>query len=168
MNQEYIELDWFRNDLAKFSVKDFEDVGLNADDRFLIEFMRIKSLDTLLPCPIYLGVRTAVISSTYANATVWNSWSIQVVQLHLPLPNRSRVCRFLLVSIYMQTSYIRHLISVKATHFVASGTYSFLSPLNSRLSAQILLQAVRLYVHPSVHDDFVDGHSYLISRRANR
>lgn len=37
--QEYIELDLFHNGLATFSVEDFEAAGLNAEDRFLIEFM---------------------------------------------------------------------------------------------------------------------------------
>jgi hypothetical protein len=37
--QEWIELDLFHFGLAKFSVKDFEDAGLTANDRFLIEFM---------------------------------------------------------------------------------------------------------------------------------
>lgn len=39
LNQEFIELDLFHYGLAKFSVLEFEDAGLNADDRFLIEFM---------------------------------------------------------------------------------------------------------------------------------
>lgn len=37
--QEYIELDLFHNGLAKFSVEDFENAGLNAEDRYLIQFM---------------------------------------------------------------------------------------------------------------------------------
>lgn len=37
--QEWIELDLFHDGLAKFSVADFEAAGLNAADRFLIEFM---------------------------------------------------------------------------------------------------------------------------------
>lgn len=37
--QEWIELDLFHNGLAQFSVADFEAAGLNAEDRFLIEFM---------------------------------------------------------------------------------------------------------------------------------
>lgn len=37
--QEYIELDLFHNGLARFSAQEFEDAGLNAEDRFLIEFM---------------------------------------------------------------------------------------------------------------------------------
>ena len=37
--QEYIELDLFYYGLEKFSVEDFTAAGLNADDRFLIQFM---------------------------------------------------------------------------------------------------------------------------------
>lgn len=37
--QEYIELDLFHDGLARFSVKDFEEAGLTAEDRFLIEYM---------------------------------------------------------------------------------------------------------------------------------
>ncbi|KAF8155854.1 Rds1 protein [Crassisporium funariophilum] len=39
LNQEWIELDLFHYGLAKFSVQDFEDAGLDAEDRFLIEWM---------------------------------------------------------------------------------------------------------------------------------
>jgi hypothetical protein len=39
LNQEYIELDLFHHGLAQFSVEEFEKAGLNAEDRFLIEFM---------------------------------------------------------------------------------------------------------------------------------
>ena len=37
--QEWIELDLFHWGLATFSVEDFEEAGLTAEDRFLIEFM---------------------------------------------------------------------------------------------------------------------------------
>lgn len=37
--QEWIELDLFHDGLAKFTVEEFEAAGLNAEDRFLIEFM---------------------------------------------------------------------------------------------------------------------------------
>ncbi|KDQ57652.1 hypothetical protein JAAARDRAFT_193947 [Jaapia argillacea MUCL 33604] len=39
LNQEYIELDLFHHGLAQFSVAEFEAAGLDAEDRFLIEFM---------------------------------------------------------------------------------------------------------------------------------
>ncbi|KAI9935110.1 hypothetical protein ASPWEDRAFT_186717 [Aspergillus wentii DTO 134E9] len=37
--QEYIELDLFHDGLARFSTEDFEKAGLNAEDRYLIQFM---------------------------------------------------------------------------------------------------------------------------------
>lgn len=37
--QEWIELDLFHYGLATYSVEDFEAAGLNAEDRFLLEFM---------------------------------------------------------------------------------------------------------------------------------
>ncbi|KAH9905467.1 ferritin-like domain-containing protein [Xylariomycetidae sp. FL2044] len=37
--QEWIELDLFHWGLATFSVQDFEDAGLTAEDRYLLEFM---------------------------------------------------------------------------------------------------------------------------------
>ncbi|CDO72486.1 hypothetical protein BN946_scf184980.g27 [Trametes cinnabarina] len=37
--QEYIELDLFHHGLAQFSTEDFDAAGLNAQDRYLIEFM---------------------------------------------------------------------------------------------------------------------------------
>ena len=39
MYQEWIELDLFHHGLAQFSVEEFEDAGLTAEDVFLIEFM---------------------------------------------------------------------------------------------------------------------------------
>lgn len=39
LHQEYIELDLFHYGLAKFSVDEFEAAGLDAEDRYLIEFM---------------------------------------------------------------------------------------------------------------------------------
>jgi len=39
LNHEWIELDLFHYGLATFSVQDFEDAGLNSEDRYLIEFM---------------------------------------------------------------------------------------------------------------------------------
>jgi Ferritin-like domain len=39
LNQEWIELDLFHHGLALFSAADFDAAGINAQDRFLIEFM---------------------------------------------------------------------------------------------------------------------------------
>ncbi|EED22018.1 stress response protein Rds1, putative [Talaromyces stipitatus ATCC 10500] len=42
--QEWIELDLFQYGLEAFSVSDFEDAGLTAEDRALIEFMAIQEI----------------------------------------------------------------------------------------------------------------------------
>jgi hypothetical protein len=39
LNQELIELNLFHYALAKFSVQEFEEAGITAEDRYLIEFM---------------------------------------------------------------------------------------------------------------------------------
>ena len=39
LSQEYIELDLYHHGLAMFSEGDFDAAGLNADDRYLIQFM---------------------------------------------------------------------------------------------------------------------------------
>jgi hypothetical protein len=39
LNQEWIELDLFHHALAKFSVAEFEEAGITAEDRYLIEYM---------------------------------------------------------------------------------------------------------------------------------
>ncbi|TFK60984.1 hypothetical protein BDN72DRAFT_850057 [Pluteus cervinus] len=39
LNQEWIELDLFHHGLAQFSPEEFEAAGLNAQDRYLIQFM---------------------------------------------------------------------------------------------------------------------------------
>jgi hypothetical protein len=39
LKQEWIELDLFRHALAKFSVAEFEEAGITAEDRYLIEYM---------------------------------------------------------------------------------------------------------------------------------
>jgi len=39
LNQEWIEVDLFHHGLAQFSVVEFQAAGLDAQDRFLIQFM---------------------------------------------------------------------------------------------------------------------------------
>ncbi|KAF8909800.1 Rds1 protein [Gymnopilus junonius] len=59
LNQEYIELDLFHYGLAKFSVADFEAVGLTAEDRHLIEFMADQELGHAILVSNILGERAA-------------------------------------------------------------------------------------------------------------
>ncbi|KAK7463030.1 hypothetical protein VKT23_007613 [Stygiomarasmius scandens] len=44
LNQEWIELDLFHHGLAQFSVEEFEAAGLDAEDRFLIQYMAEQEL----------------------------------------------------------------------------------------------------------------------------
>ncbi|KAF8988245.1 Rds1 protein [Cyathus striatus] len=39
LNQEYIELDWFHHALVQFSDEEFDAFGINAEDRYLIQYM---------------------------------------------------------------------------------------------------------------------------------
>lgn len=55
LNQEWIELDLFNYGLAKFSVQDFQDAGLYAEDRFLIEFMAQQEIGHALLLSNILG-----------------------------------------------------------------------------------------------------------------
>ncbi|KIJ51443.1 hypothetical protein M422DRAFT_74299 [Sphaerobolus stellatus SS14] len=55
LNQEYIELDLFHNALARFSVRDFENAGLTAEDRFLIEYMADQELGHAITLSNLLG-----------------------------------------------------------------------------------------------------------------
>ncbi|KAM5540291.1 hypothetical protein V8D89_006110 [Ganoderma adspersum] len=70
--QEYIELDLFEYGLAKFSVSEFEAAGLNADDRFLIQFMADQEVAhaRLLTNIIGKGVAARRCTYTYPFATV--------------------------------------------------------------------------------------------------
>ncbi|KAF9473808.1 Rds1 protein [Pholiota conissans] len=59
LNQEYIELDLFNYGLARFSVADFEAVGLTAQDRYLIQFMAEQEIGHAQMVTNMLGRRAA-------------------------------------------------------------------------------------------------------------
>ncbi|EPQ57188.1 hypothetical protein GLOTRDRAFT_120491 [Gloeophyllum trabeum ATCC 11539] len=59
LNQEYIELDLFHHGLAVFSVEEFEAAGLDAEDRFLIEFMADQEAGHAILVSNMLGARAA-------------------------------------------------------------------------------------------------------------
>jgi hypothetical protein len=44
LNQEWIELDLFHHGLAQFSASEFDAAGINAQDRFVIQFMAEQEL----------------------------------------------------------------------------------------------------------------------------
>ncbi|KZT10694.1 uncharacterized protein LAESUDRAFT_692951 [Laetiporus sulphureus 93-53] len=66
LHQEYIELDLFHHGLATFSVEDFEEAGLNAADRFLIEFMADQELGHAIMISNMLGPKNASKECTYS------------------------------------------------------------------------------------------------------
>ncbi|KAI9851560.1 MAG: hypothetical protein M1838_003392 [Thelocarpon superellum] len=107
--QEWIELDLFHHGLAQFSVEEFEEAGLDADDRFLIEFMADQEVGHAKLLTDILGSAAPVqCSYTYPFTTV------------------------------------REFVDFnqKLTRFGESGVYGFLNHLNSRESAQLLLQSI--------------------------
>ncbi|CAE6378474.1 unnamed protein product [Rhizoctonia solani] len=111
LNQEWIELDLFRYGLEKFSVQEFEDAGLNEDDRYLIEFMaeqeiaHARALGNLLGGP----------------------------------ENASKPCKYT-----YPFDTVGEFVDFcqKLTRWGESGVYGFLPHLDSRPSAQILLQSI--------------------------
>jgi len=59
LNQEWIELDLFHHGLAQFSAKEFEEAGLDAEDRFLIQFMADQEVSHATVLSNMLGPRAA-------------------------------------------------------------------------------------------------------------
>ncbi|KAF9554658.1 hypothetical protein CPC08DRAFT_712715 [Agrocybe pediades] len=109
LNQEWIELDLFHHGLAKFSVEEFEEAGLNAEDRYLIQFMAEQELGHATLLTNILGPRAAK-QCTY-------QYPFETVREFVDF------CQ-------------------KLTRFGESGVYGFLEHLNSRDSAQLLLQSI--------------------------
>lgn len=107
--QEWIELDLFHWGLAKFSVQDFEDAGLTAEDRFLIEFMADQEVGHATLLTNILGPE-APVQCTY-------NYPVSTVSEYLDF------CQ-------------------KLTRYGESGVYGFLPHLDSRESAQLLLQSI--------------------------
>ncbi|KAG0148307.1 hypothetical protein CROQUDRAFT_655002 [Cronartium quercuum f. sp. fusiforme G11] len=59
LNQEWIELDLFHYGLEKFSIEEFEAAGINAEYRFLIEFMASQEVSHATVLTNMLGSRAA-------------------------------------------------------------------------------------------------------------
>ena len=110
LNQEWIELDLFHYGLARFSVDEFEAAGLNAEDRFLIEFMADQEVGHAQLLTNILGPKRAAKQCTYR-------YSFETVREFVDF------CQ-------------------KLTRFGESGVYGFLEHLDSRASAQLLLQSI--------------------------
>ncbi|KAJ7646603.1 Rds1 protein [Roridomyces roridus] len=109
LNQEWIELDLFHHALAQFSVEEFEAAGINADDRFLIEFMADQEVGHATMLTNILG------------------------------PTAAKPCNYT----YPFTT-VRGFVDFcqKLTRFGESGVYGFLEHLDSRPSAELLLQSI--------------------------
>ncbi|KAI1841429.1 hypothetical protein JX265_001503 [Neoarthrinium moseri] len=107
--QEWIELDLFHWGLATFSTEEFEAAGLNAEDRFLLEFMADQEAGHATLLTNILGAQ-APVQCTY----------------NYPVTNVQEYIDF----------------SQKLTRFGESGVYGFLPHLDSRESAQLLLQSI--------------------------
>jgi hypothetical protein len=107
--QEWIELDLFHWGLAAFSTEDFEQAGLTAEDRFLLEFMADQEVGHATLLSNILGAE-APVQCTY----------------NYPVSNVREYIDF----------------SQKLTRFGESGVYGFLPHLDSRESAQLLLQSI--------------------------
>lgn len=107
--QELIELDLFHYGLAQFSVAEFEAAGLNANDRFLIEFMADQEVGHATLIRNMLGVN--------APQPCIYSYPFTTVQGFVDFCQR-------------------------LTRFGESGVYGFLEHLDSRASAQLLLQSI--------------------------
>ncbi|KAI1073542.1 ferritin-like domain-containing protein [Whalleya microplaca] len=107
--QEWIELDLFHWGLATFSDEDFENAGLNAEDRFLLEFMADQEVGHAAALTNMLGPQ-APVQCTY-------NYPVSTVQEYIDF-------------------------SQKLTRWGESGVYGFLNHLDSRETAQILLQSI--------------------------
>ncbi|OTA99612.1 hypothetical protein M426DRAFT_269063 [Hypoxylon sp. CI-4A] len=107
--QEWIELDLFHWGLARFSDDEFKQAGLDAEDRFLIQFMANQEV----------GHATALTNMLGPQAPVQCTYN------------------------YPATS-VREFIDFnqKLTRWGESGVYGFLNHLDSRETAQILLQSI--------------------------
>ncbi|KAF5368957.1 hypothetical protein D9758_003061 [Tetrapyrgos nigripes] len=109
LNQEYIELDLFHYGLAKFPVEEFEAAGLDAEDRFLIEYMADQEIGHAIALSNILG------------------------------SNAAKACNYT-----YPFNDVRGFVDFcqKLTRWGESGVYGFLEHLDSRPSAQILLQSI--------------------------
>ena len=144
--QEYIELDLFHNGLAKFSVDDFEAAGLNAEDRYLIEFMADQEVG-------HANLITNILGREYL------SLYLELVDLHrLSADSAPKQCNY---TYPFQT--VREFVDfcqkvclhaprpdvdayscdvVQLTRFGESGVYGFLEHLDSRAAANLLLESI--------------------------
>jgi len=112
LNQEYIELDLFHYGIARFSMQEFEDAGLTADDVSLINFMANQEVGhaELLTNIILNGDHTPALQCEY-------KYDFDTVREFFDF------CQ-------------------KLTRWGESGVYGFLSHLNDRSAATLLTQSI--------------------------
>ncbi|EED78386.1 predicted protein [Postia placenta Mad-698-R] len=119
LNQELIELDLFHHGLARFSVQEFEDANITAADRYLIEFMADQEVGHATLISNMLGPNNASKSCNY-------SYPFQTVH------------EFIQFNEFGSLPLLNYLV----TRFGEAGTYGFLEHLDSRASAQLVLEAI--------------------------
>lgn len=87
--QEYIELDLFHNGLAKFSDEDFENAGLNAEDRYLIQFMADQEVGHANMITNILGRE-----SSFLKLDEWYRSVSSCSHSHLPADSAPKQCNY--------------------------------------------------------------------------
>jgi len=108
LHQEFIELDLFNNGLATFSVDDFIEAGLTAEDRAFIAFMALQEAD-------HATLLTNMLGEAAPRQCVYD----------YPFKTVREFVDF----------------NIKLTQWGESGTWGFLSHLDSKEAATLLVQA---------------------------
>ncbi len=132
LHQEYIELDLFEYGLAKFPVSEFEAAGLNADDRYLIEFMADQEV-----------AHAKLITNIIGRMSSWPSYlTIYIVDAPPRMFTEGVAAQRCTYSYPFET--VRDFVDFcqKLTRFGESGVYGFLEHLDSRAAANLLLQSI--------------------------
>ncbi|KNZ60560.1 hypothetical protein VP01_1536g3 [Puccinia sorghi] len=144
LNQEWIELDLFHHGLAQFSAKEFEEAGLDAEDRFLIQFMADQEVSHATVLSNMLGrqyIYVFFISSSRAAKQCQYRYPFKTVKEFIDF------CQ-------------------KLTRWGESGVYGFLSFLENPNSAQILLQSIVTEARQQMVDiPFLTGTDDLMQKR---
>jgi hypothetical protein len=127
LNQEWIELDLFHYGLARFSPEEFEAQGIDAEQQHLIEFMANQEgeSDEREPCSQMLTFLIAVGHSTLLTNILQGAGAKQCKYRY----------NFETVQEFIQFCAV-------LTRFGESGVYGFLSHLDSRPAATLLLQSI--------------------------
>ncbi|OXG26218.1 hypothetical protein C360_06819 [Cryptococcus neoformans Bt15] len=112
LHQEWIELDLFHYGLVRFSDAEFEQYGINAEQRSLIEFMADQEVGHATLISNMLGASGAPKQCTYNYSTAFET-----------VPEYIDFCQ-------------------RLTRWGEAGVYGFLPHMDSRPAAQLLLQSI--------------------------